>query len=240
MRIALIGYGKMGKEVQKIALERGHTIAAIIDPKEKEKEISEHSIGSADLCIDFTEPGAVLGNIQKLAALKKNVVIGTTGWEEALPQVKRIVQESGIGAVCSPNFSIGVLLFLKIVEEAAKLINRFDLYDVSGHEEHHRLKCDSPSGTSKILCDLLIANIERKKQVVYDRINNPIDPEQLHFSSLRCGSIPGSHTVLLDSPHDTITICHQARNRQGFASGAILAAEWLAGKSGFYTMNDII
>lgn len=226
MKIALIGYGKMGRLVETVAKGRGHTIVAIIDPHQETKTIDKTSLKGAEVCIDFTHPTTVLSNLKACASLGLNVVIGTTGWDQQLPQVKEIVNKSGIGCLYSANFSIGVNLFIKMVEEAAKLMNHFDEYDVAGLEYHHKQKVDSPSGTAKMLTEALLKNGPRKKQC--------------DFSSVRCGSIPGTHTIVFDSPADTITLSHEARSREGFAKGAVTAAEWIQGKKGLFTINDLL
>lgn len=222
MKIAIIGYGKMGQMIERAALSRGHTIVARISSSEWELQ----DLSKADLCIEFTRPDSVLENIQKIAKLKKSIVIGTTGWYDQIEQVRSIVNEKQIGALYSPNFSIGIHLFLHMIEQTSKLMNSFIEYDVAGIEYHHKGKKDSPSGTA--------LEISKKIEVNMNRI------EKVPFSSVRCGSIPGTHTVIFDSPCDTISISHEARNREGFATGAVQAAEWLKGKQGLFTFSDYI
>jgi 4-hydroxy-tetrahydrodipicolinate reductase len=240
MKIVLIGYGKMGRLIEDIALQKEHLIIAKINLSNSLSSLDENLIRQADICIDFSTPQSVLENVYKLASLKKNIVMGTTGWYEHLNDVKNVVQKNQIGFLFSPNFSIGVHLFKNIVEHAAQLMNEFEDYDVAGQEIHHNQKIDSPSGTAKNIVYTLLDKIKRKTTPVYDMINRPIAPHELHFTSIRCGSTPGTHTVIFDSPVDTITITHQARNREGFARGAIAAAEWLEGKKGFFTLDDMI
>jgi 4-hydroxy-tetrahydrodipicolinate reductase len=220
MKIALVGYGKMGQMIEKVAINHGHTIVAkLSSPDWDPKALLE-----ADICIEFTNPHSVLKNIQKIAASKKNVIIGTTGWNEHLDSIQSIVKENKIGALYSPNFSIGINLLLEILAQTSKIMNGFSEYDVAGIDLHHNQKKDSPSGTALA--------IERTITENMDRI------DKVPFSSIRCGSIPGTHTILFDSPCDTISITHEARNREGFAEGAIQAAEWLQGKQGLYTFSD--
>lgn len=238
MKIALIGYGKMGKLIEDIALQKEHTIVAKIHPSSS--SIEENQIKQADVCIDFSIPQAALSNIRMLAQLKKNIVMGTSGWYDHLDEVKQIVQNHQIGFLFSPNFSIGVHIFRHIIESAALLINEFEDYDIAGQEIHHNQKLDSPSGTTKSIVYTLLEKIKRKTTPVYDLIDRAIAPHELHFPSIRCGFHPGTHSVIFDSPADTITITHQARNREGFARGAVLAAEWLHGKKGFFTIDDMI
>lgn len=233
MKIALIGYGKMGKIVETVALEKGHEIVF------KGKEL-DSAIDQADVCIDFSHPSCVMEHIKMVSKAKKNLIVGTTGWYDQMEYVKSIVKESQIGFLYAPNFSIGVFLFLKIVEEAATLFHPFDEYDVGAVELHHSKKADSPSGTAKLLVNALLEKMERKQNVEINAVQGQIDPHTLHVASLRCGSIPGTHTVLFDSPADTITLTHQARNREGFARGALFAAEWLEGKKGFYSIDDLL
>jgi len=236
MKIALLGYGKMGKLIADIATQNGHTVIAKLSSKDK---ANKENLAAADVCIDFSHPSCILDNIKICAELQKNIVVGTTGWYDHLEQIEKTVKKHQIGLFYSPNFSVGVNLFLQIVEEAAKLINNFAEYDVGTVESHHNKKADSPSGTAKAIANTLVKNIERKKNIVYNT-EDQIGNESLHVSSLRCGFIPGSHSVLFDSHADTITLCHQARNREGFARGAVAAAEWLHGKKGLFTMKDLM
>jgi 4-hydroxy-tetrahydrodipicolinate reductase len=220
MKIALIGYGKMGQMVEKMALARGHTIVGRMTSDRWEMG----GLQDADICIDFTRPESVLENVRKIAALKKAIVVGTTGWDEKMQVVQSLVEEHQIGLLYSPNFSIGVNLLLEILAHASKVFNAFEEYGVAGIEYHHSEKRDSPSGTALDIARTIERNMGRINRVP--------------FSSIRCGSIPGIHTVLFDSPCDTILITHEARSREGFANGALLAAEWLKGKRGVYTFAD--
>ncbi len=233
MKIALIGYGKMGRMVEGAALQKGYEVVF------KGREVAP-AIQTADVCIDFSHPNCILENIHAAVKAGVNLVVGTTGWYDRLEHVKAIINESRIGFLYAPNFSLGVHLFIKIVEEAAALLEPFDEYDAAAIELHHSKKADSPSGTAKALANALLSKITRKQSVESDSVQGPIEPHTLHVASLRCGSIPGTHTVIFDSPADTITLTHQARNREGFASGAILAAEWLQGRKGFYSMDDLL
>jgi 4-hydroxy-tetrahydrodipicolinate reductase len=242
IKIALIGYGKMGQVIEKLAKERGHEIKAIIDPysKEAEKDINEKTLEDVDVCIDFSHPDVVIENIKKIAALKKNIVVGTTGWYDQMDEVKKIVEENKIGLIWSGNFSIGVNAFFKIVENSAKIFNNLEDYDVLATEYHHKNKADSPSGTAKMIGDILIKNIDRKEKLVFDKMDKKIEDNELHIASVRGGSIPGIHSVLFDSPQDTIEIIHTARGREGFATGAVMAAEFIKNKKGFYSINDLM
>ena len=238
MKIALIGYGKMGKLCQEIALKRNHQVITIDPLNADHSEINAQSLAEVDVCIDFSSPKVVLENIRKVAELNKNLVVGTTGWYDHLEEVKEITKN--IGFLYASNFSVGMNLFFQMTKDAAKLMNKFNDFDVAGVELHHNQKLDSPSGTTTTLANILKDNLDRKEKLVYDIVDRKIEPNELHFASLRCGSIPGTHSIFFDSTADTIELKHTARNREGFASGAVLAAEWLNGKQGFFTFSDII
>lgn len=243
MKIAIIGYGNMGHEIEKAAIARGIAVKSIIDPNEKNathREINEKSMRGVDVCIDFTSPKSVLGNAEKISKFRKNMVIGTTGWHGRLNEMKNIAGKNNIGMVYASNFSIGVNVFLKIIENAARIINKIEDYDIYGYELHHSRKIDSPSGTAKSIGEILIKGIKRKHNLVFDRIERKIGPSELHFASVRSGSIPGTHVVGFDSVADTIELKHTARSREGFAIGAIMAAQWIQNKKGFYNFNDAV
>ncbi len=243
MRIAIIGYGKMGREVEKAAIARGINVASIIDtntPKNGFSEINKESMKNADVAIDFTTPKSAIENIRKVASLKKNMVMATTGWQDRIEDARRIIKKEDTGLIYSSNFSIGVNIYFRIIEEAARLFNKVEAYDVFGYELHHNQKIDSPSGTAKSIAEILLKNIDRKKKAVYDKLDRKIEPNELHIASLRAGWIPGTHVTGFDSEADTIEIKHTARNRSGFASGSVMAAEWINGKKGVFTMNDFM
>lgn len=203
LKLGLIGYGKMGKMVEKSALLRSHAIAA---PE------------AADILIDFTHPDVVLENLEKYASMGKSIVVGTTGWYDKLPEVEKLVAKYQIGLLWAPNFSLGVNLFLQVVKEAAARYLSHPEYKVAGVEWHHDQKKDAPSGTALAL---------------QKAIEKPCE-----FASVRLGTINGIHEVMFDSEADLITLRHEAKNRQGFALGAVKAAEWLYGKKGIYTLED--
>jgi 4-hydroxy-tetrahydrodipicolinate reductase len=243
VKIALIGYGKMGREVEQAARKSGHTIAARIDPASDvaaTSEVSSQTIGDADVCVEFTRPEAATGNIEKVIRLHKPLVVGTTGWYQNLPTINEMVLEERTGLVYAPNFSLGVNLFYRVAAVAARLFHRFEEYDVCGAEAHHRLKVDSPSGTARKLSEIVLEHFPRKKRVVVDSLNRAIDPEEFHLVSLRAGHFPGTHSLAFDSAADTIELNHTARSRAGFASGALLAAEWIVGRQGVYTFEQVL
>lgn len=222
MKIALVGYGKMGRQVEIAALKSGHTIVA----RCTSSHWDENALHQADMCIDFTCPESVVENACRLASLKKNVVIGTTGWYDQLDILQAAVLQHGTAALYGANFSLGVQLFLQLAAQAAQLMAKFPSYDAAGIEYHHSQKKDSPSGTALEIGKAVVQNMGRISS--------------LPWSSVRCGSIPGTHSLLFDSPCDSISLTHTARNRDGFAEGAVLAAEWLQGKQGLFTFADCV
>lgn len=238
MHIAIIGYGKMGRLIEAQALNRNHCITGVVDPLAKErktlagapvfKTLSEGgNLGGADVAIEFTRPDTVVENIKALAEQKIPLLVGTTGWTDRLAEVTQLVETAGASLLWASNFSLGVNLFYRIAAFAAHLVDPFPEYDVGGWEAHHHQKVDSPSGTAKTLIDRILSSMERKKTPVWETLNRAPAPEEIHYPSLRVGSMPGIHTVIFDSPADTIEITHTARSREGFASGALVAAEWL-------------
>jgi 4-hydroxy-tetrahydrodipicolinate reductase len=220
MKIALIGYGKMGRAVEEAALQRGHAVCARLSSIQWDTS----QLSDADLCIEFTQPEYVLENAEKAFFSKKPLVIGTTGWYDKIEQLSRLAREHDGTVLYSPNFSIGVNLFFELVKQAARSMERFREYGVVGSEYHHAQKKDAPSGTALELAGLVSQNMPRLKQ--------------FEFVPIRSGSFPGTHTLLFDSPADTITLSHEARNRSGFATGAVYAGEWLLGKKGLFTFAD--
>ncbi|MBI3458897.1 4-hydroxy-tetrahydrodipicolinate reductase [Candidatus Azambacteria bacterium] len=243
MKIAIIGFGNMGKTIRKIAEERNHTIVAIIDPIDKEAtslNLTPESLQGVEVAIDFSSPSTVLKNIEVALEAKVNLVVGTTGWYDQVEEVSKKVAEAGTGFLWSANFSIGVNLYLKMIERAAELINDYEEYDIWGHEIHHHHKVDSPSGTAKTIEKILLNKISRKTAVVEEKLDRQIKSNEIHFSSTRGGPVNFSHVIAFDSAADTITLNHTARDRSGYALGAVKAAEWLYLKKGFFGMDDFI
>ncbi len=226
MKIALLGYGKMGQLVEAVAVREGWEVGAKLDIGDNAggKGISAASMAGVDVALDFSQPDAVLSNIEAAAQAGINLVVGTTGWAEARSQVERIVLESGIGLVYASNFSVGMNLFFEIVSSAAHIVGKVPHYDLYLAEEHHRAKKDAPSGTALQLLELMKPYLTGPAPAI---------------ASTRAGFIPGNHLVGFDSEADTIILEHRARNRQGFAEGAILAARWIAGKKGFYDFRAV-
>lgn len=228
--------------VHAIALERGHEVPVIVDPNAKEattKKLEVAVLKGVDVVIDFSNGEAVMENLKICKSAGVNLVVGTTGWYGKLDEVKSEIQSS-IGFLWSSNFSIGVNMYFKIVEAAAKLVNKFDEYDVWGTEIHHYNKVDSPSGTAKTLEKILLENIERKTAVVEEKLDRKREMNEIHFSSVRGGLVNFGHTIGFDSAADRITITHEARCRDGYALGAVKAAEWMKDKKGYFEMEDFL
>jgi len=222
MKIALFGQGKMGQLIAQLACSQGHTVVA----RFSKKHATFEELKQADLALDFSHPTAVLTHVQACLAYQKPLIIGTTGWDTQVSDVRHLVEQGQIGCLAAANFSLGIHLFKSLVKQAATLFNPHPQYDVAAVEYHHRQKVDHPSGTALTLAE------EIKRQM--PRL------QSLDFTSVRCGAIPGTHEILFDSFSDTITLTHQARNREGFAQGALLAAEWLLPRQGYFTLDDFL
>lgn len=244
MKIALIGYGRMGKAVEQAALERGHEIAARVGSSWGRGTATgfkeEPELDDARVCIEFSRPEAALPNLRRIAELGKPLVVGTTGWYRDLPLARRVVEEKDTGCVYAPNFSLGLNLYLQVVEKAARLFGSFEDYDVLATETHHRHKIDSPSGTAGRIGEILLEQIPRKRKIVTDSLNRAIAPDELHLLAGRAGHFPGTHSVTFDSHADSVELVHRARSRLGFALGAVLAAEWIHGRRGFYSFSRML
>lgn len=243
MRIGLIGYGKMGRAIESCLDEQKHQVVARIDPTDPlatSSMLTEQAISSCDVCIDYSHPHSVLSNIEIVTACQKPLVVGTTGWHDQERTVKNWVEKAGSGLIYSANFSLGVQLFLQIVANAAKRLQPYPFFDVAGFETHHRQKADSPSGTARQIAEILLKHLPWKSQILYDRPEGKIPHDALHFTSLRVGSDPGSHKVVFDSPSESLELTLHSRSREGYAQGTLLAAEWIIGKQGFFTFEDII
>jgi 4-hydroxy-tetrahydrodipicolinate reductase len=236
-KIALVGYGAMGREVERQSKHLGYIITEVFDYNHLLKDNEEYEF---DVAIDFSLPNVVMHNLQVLAHLKKNVVVGTTGWYDRKDEVAKLVENSGIGLVWGSNFSVGMQMYFRMVESVCKILNKIPDYDIMVHELHHKRKKDSPSGTALSIANIILKEISYKNKIVTEAIHGEIDSESLHVSSTRGGEITGTHSVYIDSLSDTIEIKHEAKNRSGFAIGSLTAASWIKGKSGFYEFNDVI
>jgi len=240
MKVLLVGYGYMGKEIEKIALSRGHTIAGTVDPvsEASHKELTPSILEKADVVIDFSAPSSVEKNCDVYVKGKTPIVMGTTGWENIREQIAKKVDQAGIGFIWGSNYSVGANVFTHIVGKATSLINNFPEYDTLLHEYHHKRKKDSPSGTAFMVAEEIIRQSDKKEVIVTEKLDRQIKADELHVSSTRGGDIPGTHIVMFDSFADTIELTHRARNRSGFALGSVIAAEWIINKKGFIKVED--
>ena len=227
MNLAIVGYGKMGRMIEQLAPEYGFDVKLRLDINNNAgyEGMTAENFRGIDAAVEFSTPSTAMENIERLAQLGVNSVIGTTGWFGDIERAKKAVARGGTGLVWSPNFSVGVGIFLQLVAEAAKQMARQPEYGAWTWEIHHAAKKDAPSGT-------LLAVVERMKQSGYGR--------NIDVSSSRAGTVPGTHEVGFDSAADTIAIRHTARSREGFARGALRAARWVAGKKGFYDFREIV
>ena len=253
MKIALIGYGKMGHIIERIALERGHEIVSKVDV-DNQDEFESEAFASADVAIEFTIPAKAVENYRKAWAAGVPVVSGTTGWNSVLPELKEEIAAKGYTLFWASNFSLGVNLFFELNKRLAQMMNRYANYDVAMTEIHHTEKKDAPSGTAITLAEGILENLDRKSEWVLcnsqftihnsqtnEREDVKCDKSQLSIEAVREGKVPGTHIVKYDSAVDTITIMHEAKSREGFALGAVVAAEFLVGKpTGFYSMADLM
>jgi len=233
MKIVLFGYGKMGKEVEKIALERGHELILRIEKNE------EYDISEADVAIDFSVPSAAFNNIT--SCFKKNipVISGTTGWLEDYEKAVTICKKNNGSFIYASNFSIGVNLFFELNDKLSRIMNSNNNYTPSIEEIHHTKKLDAPSGTAITIAEQTIKNSSTKEWCLHTN-KAKVDKEIIPISSKRIKDVPGTHIVAYESEIDSIEIKHTAHNRKGFAHGAIIAAEWLINKNGVYTMKDVL
>jgi len=235
MKIALIGYGKMGRMIEEIALSRGHEIVSIIDI-DNQDEFKSPAFASADVAIEFTTPWTAYDNYLKAWAAGVKVVSGSTGWmKDHEQEVRKACTDEGKTLFWASNFSVGVAIFSAVNKYLAKIMNGFEQYDVNLVETHHIHKLDAPSGTAITLAEQIVENLDRKKSWGLHETK----PEVLRIDDIRQKEVPGIHTITYDSPEDMITITHDAHNRRGFAMGAVLAAEYTAQHTGLLTMSDL-
>jgi 4-hydroxy-tetrahydrodipicolinate reductase len=235
MKIALLGYGKMGKEIEAIAVKRNHEVVLKVD-KDNAEKVTLADLMKVDVAIEFSTPHTVISNIRKCFAAGIPVVVGTTGWYEQFKEIEKECLVNKAGLFHATNFSVGVNLFFKVNKYLAELMNKYNDYDVSLEEIHHIHKLDKPSGTAITLAEQVVSKIERKKS--WSISENK--PDTLFIKDVREGEVPGTHIIKYQSAIDDIEIMHKAHNRKGFATGAVIAAEFLKGKKGIYTMSDII
>ncbi|WP_297451833.1 4-hydroxy-tetrahydrodipicolinate reductase [uncultured Alistipes sp.] len=236
MDIALIGYGKMGREIEKILLDRGHGVPLIVD-QNNASELNAENLRGIDAAIEFSTPETAFGNLSVCLEAGVPVVCGTTGWLERFDEAKALCREKGGAFFYASNYSVGVNVFFEVNRRLAELMGRLDEYDVTVEETHHTQKKDAPSGTAITLAEDIVRNVERKRRWT---CGTTTVPDELEITAVRRGTVPGIHTVTYESEADTITVSHNAKSRRGFALGAVLAAEFIAGKRGVFSMKDLL
>ncbi len=239
MKIALIGYGKMGKTIERIALERNHEIVLRVNQANADSYTNDE-LKQADVAIEFSKPHTAVANILRCIEHQVPIVVGTTGWLEQLDHVKKIGAEKNGAVFYASNFSIGVNLFFQLNERLAALMHPHTQYDVHMEEIHHIHKLDSPSGTALTLAQGIFKNMSRKTRWEETENEHATSSETLAIHSRREGEVPGTHSIIYTSAVDQITITHEAFNREGFAQGAVVAAEFILGKKGMFGMKDLL
>ena len=233
MDILLIGYGKMGRTIERVALERGHSIAGKIDIENR----NDLHTAKGDVAIEFSHPDAAYDNVKKCIDRKIPVVCGTTGWLERKPEIENLAREKGSPFFYSSNYSLGVNIFFKLNEHLAVMMNKFTAYEVSIDEVHHVEKKDAPSGTAITLAEGVIRNLDRKKKWTEVSMGKP---EEIEIKSFRINDVPGTHVIKYTSLIDDIEIKHTAHTREGFALGAVMVAEWIRDKKDVLNMDDFL
>lgn len=242
MKIALLGYGKMGQMIERMAMQRGHDIVLKITVNNLD-DLTKENLSKADIAIDFSTPDAVIDNIYKCFEVNLPIVVGTTGWYGELQNIKNDCMASNNTLLYGSNFSVGVNLFFHLNKFLARLMNNYPEYDVQVEEIHHTQKLDAPSGTAMTIAEGIIDQLERKNEWVNELVGSQeietVKNDQLLIESHRMENVPGTHSVVYSSEVDDIEIKHTAHNRAGFALGAVIAAEWLQNKQGFYNIADV-
>ena len=244
MKLALIGYGRMGQAVEALATARGHQIAAVIDPAatgRARRRLTPRALEHAEVCLEFTRPEAAADNVIALCRMNQRVVVGTTGWYDRLDEVAAEVKAHKAAVLYGANFSIGVNLFYRLVARAVELFGELPERDLYIAEAHHRGKADAPSGTARHLAEIVIEGCPHKSLQAPLGLGRRIREDELCVASIRAGWIPGTHRVGIESPHDAIVLEHQARSREGLAEGALRAAQWLLDAApGLYRFEDVL
>ena len=235
MKVAIIGYGKMGHEIEQVLLQRGHSVTLIID-QDNAAELNAENLADVDVAIEFTTPGTAYTNVRTCIECSTPVVSGTTGWHDKLEELQALCREKNSTMIWSSNYSLGVNITFRLNRYLAELMNRFDAYNVAIEEIHHTQKKDAPSGTAISLANDILARVERKQEWVNEPTN---DDKAIEITSLREGTVPGTHTVTYESEDDTLVIKHTLKSRSALATGAVIAAEFICGKSGVFTMDDL-
>lgn len=240
MKVALVGYGKMGQALEAAARERGHQIAAVVDPQAAgaRRRLDPRRLGGAEVAFEFTRPDAARANVRLLLEAGVPVVCGTTGWDGRAAELRGWARAGRTGIVLAPNFSVGVFLFQRLVEDAARRLFPTGMFDPWVLEAHHRAKVDAPSGTASKLSRAIADRFGGP--VVEGNAVLPVPRGAVHVASLRAGQEAGTHTVGFEGAHDSISLTHRARGREGFALGAVLAAEWVRGRRGVHGFDAVV
>ena len=236
MKIAIIGYGKMGKIIEATARERGHTIGSIIDLGD-EQLLSPDNLDKHDVAIEFSSPASAFNNISKCMDAGLPVVSGSTGWTDRIGDLKNRCKAEYLGFVYASNYSLGVNILFSLNERLAAIMQDHEAYDVNMTEIHHTQKLDAPSGTALTLADGILGKVSRKKQWV---LQDSGKDEDLWINAIRTGKVTGDHEVMYESVFDSLSIKHSAKDRRGFATGALVAAEFIRDRKGFFTMKDVL
>ena len=239
MRIALLGYGRMGHTVEDVAVSRGHEVIRRIDPASPDTDDPDRPLENADVAFVFTTPEAVWESVTMAAEAGVDLVVGSTGWSDHLREVESAVQSAGIGMIHSPNFSMGVYVFRRLAAAAARMIDGLEGYDVRVHETHHEHKLDHPSGTAIALAEILVGGLSSKHRWEEEEERGVgSDAGTLYVACTRTGEVAGIHEIEITGPDDRLALKHVAKGRRAFAKGAVAAAEWIHGRKGIYTMDD--
>lgn len=245
MNIALVGFGKMGKMIYSL-VEQDDNVVSIIDPFSEDKNVSakalsKENLNNAQVVIDFSHPSSIVNNIKFYIENEIPCVIGTTGWYDKIDELKILSDNyKSSSIIYSGNFSLGVAVFREVVKFASAILSKTSIYDVFLNEIHHKDKADSPSGTSLLLAQAVKENFEGKDTIVSEELKRKIEKNEIHCSSTRGGYITGTHSVVFDSTVDSIELVHRAKNREGFAKGALVAASWIKDRCGFYNLDDLV
>ncbi len=234
--LLLVGYGRMGQEVERVASQMGFPVVGIASGS---RPLQPEMLQRAEVVVDFSVPEAVLPTARRVLEAGKRLVIGTTGWAAQREELRTLTEEMEGGVVYGSNFALGLQLFLRLVEQAARLVAPFEEYDLFVHEIHHRAKRDAPSGTALLLAERILQALPRKRRLLTEA-RGPLPAEVLHVSSSRGGSVVGVHTVFIDAEGESLELVHRAKSRRPFAVGALIAAEWIAQRRGFYEFGQVV
>ena len=240
MKFALVGTGQMGQAVAREAEAESHEVVARFHSDQPFLDASRSAVRKADMAVDFSRPELAVPHLRRCCEWQVPLVMGTTGWYDALDEAQALVQQHDASVLYAPNFSIGVAVLSRALDHVTQLMDELDDYDAFVQELHHTKKADSPSGTAQMLATQIVDGLDRKDHVEPETQHQRIDPSAVHVSATRAGTAFGEHTVGFDSPFDRVALRHRAKNRRGFATGVLRAAEWLTGRTGLFTLDDVL